>query len=159
MTTAPAAPRWEHSVRQADQPFDPDQLRWMLSKVQKWQPYVDGVLLDDVAFVLDDYVPSEEEVEVLATRLSGHLLRLVQLAVTSKADQRDQEVADLVKRARTASSVALPGDRSRDVGHLRRMAWTLEAFLERLVEIQCLRGTPRSVCALPGRTEEERALA
>ncbi|WP_405710144.1 MULTISPECIES: DUF6415 family natural product biosynthesis protein [unclassified Streptomyces] len=110
-------------------------------------------------FVLDDYVPSEEEVEVLVTRLSGHLLRLVQLAVTSKVDQQNQKASDLVKRARATRSVALTGDHSQDVGHLRRMAWTLEAFLERLVEIQCLKEAPRSVCALPGRTEEERALA
>ncbi|MEU2134169.1 DUF6415 family natural product biosynthesis protein [Streptomyces sp. NPDC018352] len=144
-------------MSQADQPFAPDRLRWMLSKVQKWQPYVDGVLLDDVAFVLDNYMPSEEEVEVLATRLSGHLLRLVQ-AVTSKVDRWDQKASDLVKRALATGSVALTGDHSQDVGHLRRMAWTLEAFLERLVENQCLKETPQSECAPPGRTEE-RALA
>lgn len=141
MTTVPA-PRWEHPVRRADQPFDPDRLRWVLGKVQTWQPYVDGVLLDDVADVLDDYVPSEEEVEALATRLRGHLRRLVQLADASKVDQRDQEVAGLVERARTVRSEELPGDRSGDVGHLRRMAWTLEAFLECMVESQCLRESP-----------------
>lgn len=142
MTTAPAVPRWDHPVRQADRPFDPDRLRWMLGKVQTWQPYVDGVLLDDLADVLDDYEPSEEEVEALATRLRGHLLRLVQLAVASKLGQRDQEVAGLVKRAREVHSEALPGDRSGDVGYLRRLAWTLEAFLERLVESQCIKEAP-----------------
>ncbi|MFF3730199.1 DUF6415 family natural product biosynthesis protein [Streptomyces sp. NPDC002476] len=142
MTTASAVPRWDHPVRQADQPFDPDRLRWMLSKVQTWQPYVDGALLDDLAAVLDDYVPSEDEVEVLATRMRGHLTRLAQLAVASKADQRDQAVASLVKRARAVRPEALPGDRFRAVGYLRRMAWTLEEFLERLVENQCLKEAP-----------------
>ncbi|MFE3146538.1 DUF6415 family natural product biosynthesis protein [Streptomyces sp. NPDC059218] len=146
-------------MRQADQPFDPDRLRWMLSKVQKWQPYVDGVLLDDVASVLDDYVPSAEEVEILAPRLSGHLLRLVQLAIASQVGQKDQKVADLVTRAQADSSVALTGDHTRDVGHLRRMAWTLDAFLERLVENQCLKEAPRSECAPRGRTDEEKAFA
>ncbi|MFE7113334.1 DUF6415 family natural product biosynthesis protein [Streptomyces sp. NPDC057575] len=146
-------------MRQADQPFDPDRLRWMLSKVQKWQPYVDGVLLDDVASGLDDYVPSAEEVEVLTPRLSGHLLRLVQLAIASQVGQQDQKIADLVTRARATRSVALTGDHSQEVGHLRRMPWTLEAFLERLVENHCLKETPQSVCALPGRTGEERAFA
>jgi hypothetical protein len=30
MTMSPAAPRWDHPVRKADQPFDAGQLNWML---------------------------------------------------------------------------------------------------------------------------------
>ncbi|MFJ2895833.1 DUF6415 family natural product biosynthesis protein [Streptomyces sp. NPDC087218] len=129
-------------MRRTHQPFDPARLNWMLGKVQRWQPYVDGDLLDDVAAVLDDYVPSEDEAEVLATRLRGHLRRMVQLAVTSQVDQRDPEVADLVKRAQDARSTALGEDHSEAVGHLRQLAWTLDAFLECLVENQCLRERP-----------------
>ncbi|MDK0519581.1 DUF6415 family natural product biosynthesis protein [Streptomyces sp. ML-6] len=129
-------------MRKADQPSDPARLSWMLGKAQTWQPYVDGNRLDDVAAVLDNYVPSKDEVEALGTRLRSHLRHMVQLAVTSQADQRDPEVADLVKRAQDARSAALGEDHSEAVGHLRQLAWRLDAFLERLVENQCLRERP-----------------
>ncbi|MFE3940976.1 DUF6415 family natural product biosynthesis protein [Streptomyces sp. NPDC059118] len=81
----------------------------MPGKVRMRQPYVDGVLLDDVAAVLDDHVPTEQEAEVLATRSSGHLMRLVQLVVASKADQRDKEVSGPVKSVRTSAPRYCPG--------------------------------------------------
>lgn len=139
VTAVPTVPRWDHPVRQADQPFDPDRLRFVLQKVQRWQPYVDGLLLDDLAVVLDDYTPSEEEIEGMAMRLRGHLRRLVNLAVTSKVDFRDEQVSELVEHARTVRSEEVPGDHRQAVGHLRRMAWTVNELLERLVENQCLK--------------------
>lgn len=39
MTAAETVPRWDHPVRLADSPFDPDRLRWVLGKVQRWAPY------------------------------------------------------------------------------------------------------------------------
>ncbi|MGP4009927.1 DUF6415 family natural product biosynthesis protein [Streptomyces sp. 4N124] len=138
--TAPATvTRWDHSVRPADQPLDPDRLRWVLQKIQRWQPYVDGSLLEDLAVVLDDYTPSEEEVEGIALRLRGHLMRLAKLAVTSRVDQQDNQVADLVESARTVRSEELPGGHRQAVGHVRRMAWNVNELLERLVENQCLK--------------------
>jgi hypothetical protein len=119
--------------------MDPDRLRMVLEKVQKWQPYVDGSLLDDVAAVLDDYMPNEEEVDDSALRLRGHLMRLTNLAVTAKVVEQDERVATLVERARAVRSEELPGDHWRAVGHVRRMAWTLDELLERLVENQCLK--------------------
>jgi hypothetical protein len=128
-------------VRKADEPFDPDRLRWVLKKVQRWQPYVDGSLLDDLAVVLDDYTPTEDEMEDIALRLRGHLMRLVNLAVTSQMDRQDDEVAELVAAGRAIRSEELPGQHLQAVGHLRRMAWTLNELLERLVAAQCLKAT------------------
>jgi hypothetical protein len=134
--------RWDHPVRAADLPFDPERLRWVLGKVQKWQPYVDGSLLDDVATVLDNYTPSEDEIDDSALRLRGHLMRLVNLAEADKVVERDGRVDELVTRARCVRSEELPGDHRRAVGHVRRMAWTLNELLERLVENQCLKEEP-----------------
>jgi hypothetical protein len=126
-------------VKAAEAPFDPERLRWVLEKVQKWQPYVDGGLLDDVAVVIDDYTLGEDEIDENAMRLRGHLMRLVNLAVTAKVVERDERVDELVERARTVRSEELPGDHWQAVGHVRRMAWTLNELLELLVKNQCLK--------------------
>ncbi|MGJ3560560.1 DUF6415 family natural product biosynthesis protein [Streptomyces sp. INA 01156] len=117
-------------------------MRQVLEKVQRWAPYVDGLLLDDVAAVLDDYTPTEHEVDEHAQRLCGHLMRLVHLAVVSKVAEQDEQVADLVERGRTIRSKELPTDHHQAVGHIRRMAWTLDELLERLVAHQCLTEAP-----------------
>ncbi|WP_373465907.1 DUF6415 family natural product biosynthesis protein [Streptomyces sp. V3I8] len=62
----------------------------MLEKVQRWAPYVDGLLLDDAAVVLDDHTPVEDEIDEHAQRLRGHLMRLVHLTVASRAAERDE---------------------------------------------------------------------
>ncbi|KAB1141164.1 hypothetical protein F7R91_33495 [Streptomyces luteolifulvus] len=126
-------------MRPADVPFDLGRLRWALKKVQRWAPYVDGLLLDDLAVVLDDYTPTEDEMEDIALRLRGHLIRLVNLALTSQVDQQDQKVAELVTTGRAIRCEALPGDHWHAVGHVRRMAWTVDQLLERLVANQCLK--------------------
>ncbi|MBZ6256768.1 hypothetical protein KVH22_14615 [Streptomyces olivaceus] len=125
-------------MRAAVPPFTEAGLRRVLEKVQRWAPYVDGLLLDDVAAVLDDYTPTEHEVEEHAQRLRGHLLRLVHLAVVSRVAETDQQTAVLVERGRTIRSEEVPTDHRRAVGHIRRMAWTLDELLERLVAHQCL---------------------
>ncbi|MFE1856271.1 DUF6415 family natural product biosynthesis protein [Streptomyces sp. NPDC059489] len=132
------APGWDHPVRAASPPFTPDGLRKVLEKIQRWAPYVDGSLLDDIAAILDDYTPGEDEVEEHADRLRRHLMRLVNLATTARVDERDARVALLVGQARSICSAELPGDHRRAVGHIRRMAWTLNELLEHLVENQCL---------------------
>ncbi|MEU1180676.1 DUF6415 family natural product biosynthesis protein [Streptomyces sp. NPDC005820] len=139
MTATPTVPRWDHPVRKAGQPLDADRLRWVLQKVQRWQPYVDGSLLEDLAVVLDHYTPGEEEVDDMALRLRGHLMRLVNLAVTSKVEQQDEKVAELVANGRAMRCAELPGDHMKVVGHLRRMAWNVNELLELLVDNQCLR--------------------
>ncbi|MGA5146949.1 DUF6415 family natural product biosynthesis protein [Streptomyces griseoincarnatus] len=135
-------PGWSHPVRAAVPPFTEAGLRKILEKVQRWTPYVDGLLLDDVAAVLDDYTPTEHEIEEHTQRLRGHLLRLVHLAVVSRVAETDQQTAVLVERARTIRSEEVPTDHRRAVGHIRRMAWMLDELLERLVARQCLTEAP-----------------
>ncbi|MGW2496243.1 DUF6415 family natural product biosynthesis protein [Streptomyces pseudogriseolus] len=141
MTTV-LSPGWAHPVRAAVPPFTEAGLRRVLDKVQRWAPYVDGSLLDDVAAVLDDYTPTEDEVDEHAQRLRGHLMRLVNLAVTSRVDERDERVADLVARGREIRSEETPSDHRRAVGHVRQMAWVLNELLELLVTNQCLTEEP-----------------
>ncbi|MFE1013200.1 DUF6415 family natural product biosynthesis protein [Streptomyces sp. NPDC058794] len=142
MTATTIRPGWSHPVRAAVPPFTDACLRRVLEKVQRWAPYVDGLLLDHVAAVLDDYTPTEHEVDEHAQRLRGHLMRLVHLAVVSKVAEQDGQVADLINRGRTIGTEGVPTDHRRAVGHLRRMAWTLHELLERLVAHQCLTEAP-----------------
>jgi hypothetical protein len=138
--TAPAlAARWNHPVRAAVPPFTAEGLQRVLEKLRSWQPYVDGSLLDDVAAVLDDYMPIEAEIDDMVLRLRGHLTRLVDLAVSAKVVGQDPQVGETVRRARTIRQEELPGDHRRAVGHIRRMAWTLDGLLELLVANQCLK--------------------
>ncbi|MFF8639000.1 DUF6415 family natural product biosynthesis protein [Streptomyces pilosus] len=141
-TGATICPGWSHPVRAAVPPFTEAGLRRVLEKVQHWAPYVDGLLLDDVAAVLDDHTPTADEVGEHARRLRGHLRRLVDLAVVSTVAEQDKHVADLVERGRTLRCEDVPAEHHRAVGHLRRMAWTLEDLLERLVADQCLTEAP-----------------
>ncbi|RPF30301.1 DUF6415 family natural product biosynthesis protein [Streptomyces sp. TLI_185] len=143
MTTGFAvAPCWDHPVGPAVLPFTEAGLQRVLEKIQRWAPYVDGLLLDDIAAIPDDYMPSKDEVDEHAQQLRGHLMRLVNLAVTSKVDQRDQKVAGLVERGRIIRSEEGHSDRRRAVGAVRQMAWTLNELLELLVENQCLTEEP-----------------
>ncbi|MCW8382365.1 DUF6415 family natural product biosynthesis protein [Streptomyces justiciae] len=103
MTARAEATGWSYPVRVADVPLGPERLWWVLHKVQRWRPYVDGSVLDDVAVVLDHYTPGEEEAGDIALRLRGHLMRLVNLAVASKVDFQHEQVAELVERARAPS--------------------------------------------------------
>ncbi|XUL90984.1 DUF6415 family natural product biosynthesis protein [Streptomyces galilaeus] len=121
----------------------------ILPKIQSWQPYIDGSLLHDVATVLDDNMPGEEEVDDSALRMRGHLMRLVNLAVTDRVVEQDACIAQLVERARMVRSEELPGDHRKAVGHVRRMAWTLNELLERLIENQVPQGGSVFVPPLP----------
>ncbi|MFI7143150.1 DUF6415 family natural product biosynthesis protein [Streptomyces massasporeus] len=88
--------------------------------------------------VLDDVPPTEEATEEITERLRRHLLRLVNVAVASGAE-RDPVAARLIEQARTLRGEDLPGDHWAAVGHLRRLGWTANELLERLVAVRCLK--------------------
>ncbi|MGW7610989.1 DUF6415 family natural product biosynthesis protein [Streptomyces sp. NPDC054766] len=111
----------------------------MLIKVRGWQPFDGESLLDDVGVVLDDVVPAEEALEDHALRLRGHLMQLVAIAVAAEAGRKDPEAEQLIERARRLRTEAMPGDHFQAVGHLRRMAWSVNELHERLGAIKCLR--------------------
>jgi hypothetical protein len=67
-------------------------------------------------------------------------VRLVDTAPVS----RDDRVTELIERARTVRAEELPGDHVKAVGYVRRMAWTLEELLDRLVAVQCLAEEPEN---------------
>ncbi|WP_420707248.1 MULTISPECIES: DUF6415 family natural product biosynthesis protein [unclassified Streptomyces] len=95
-----------------------------------------------MAAVLDAYTPTEHEVDEHAQRLRGHRMRLVALAVVSEVTERDEQTASLVERGRTIRTEEVPTDHGQAVGHILRMAWTLDELLERLVARQCLKEAP-----------------
>lgn len=110
----------------------------VLSKLRAWEPFDGGALLDDMAVVLDDFLPAEECVDEIAQRLRGHLMRLVDIAIAAEA-VKDAYAAWLIEQARTVRSEDVPGDYWRAVRHLRRMGWTVNELLERLVATRCLK--------------------
>ncbi|MFF8196685.1 DUF6415 family natural product biosynthesis protein [Streptomyces bobili] len=112
----------------------------MLSKLRTWQAFDGDALLDDVATALDDVPPAEQDVEEVAQRLRGHLMRLVNIAIAAEAE-RDDVAGYLIERARALRVEELPGDHRKAVGYLRRMGWIVNEFLERLVAMRCLKGT------------------
>ncbi|MEU6524010.1 DUF6415 family natural product biosynthesis protein [Streptomyces sp. NPDC046924] len=120
-------------------PLPHDQLATVLDKLRAWRPFDGYALLDDVAAALDDVVPAEEDVAEIAERLRGHLMQLVDIALAAEEDQRDVTSAQLIEQARTLRTEDLPGDHRRAVGHLRRMGWTVNELLDRLVATRCLR--------------------
>ncbi|MGW3669147.1 DUF6415 family natural product biosynthesis protein [Streptomyces sp. NPDC005141] len=111
----------------------------MLTKVCGWQPFDGESLLDDVGAVLDDVVPAEGALDDHDLRLRGHLMQLVAIAVATEAGQKDPEAEQLIERARWLRTEAMPGDHLQAVGHLRRMAWSVNELHERLGAIKCLR--------------------
>lgn len=130
MSAPAAAPRWA--------PSDEATLTSLLAAVRAWNPLDGGAVLDDIGAVLDDVIPGEDQVEELAERLRGHLMRLVDIALANAAGEDDQAAA-LIERARLVRAEETPGDHWRAVGHLRRMAWSVNELLERLGAIRCLK--------------------
>ncbi|WP_405914562.1 DUF6415 family natural product biosynthesis protein [Streptomyces sp. NBC_00728] len=140
MTSATVAGR-TRTVPVWTPPLDPETLETVLTKVRGWQPFDGESLLDDVAAVLDDVVPAEEALDDHALRLRGHLMQLVAIAVAATAGQKDPQAQQLIERARRLRIEAVPGDHLQAVGHLRRMAWSVNELHERLGAIKCLRET------------------
>ncbi|MGW5098320.1 DUF6415 family natural product biosynthesis protein [Streptomyces nodosus] len=125
-------PRWQP-------PLDGDELTTVLARMREWEAFDGEALLDDVAAVLDDVAPTEEQVDELVQRLRGHLMQLVNIAVATEAEREDAATARLVEQARAVRSQDMPSGRWKAIGHLRRMGWTLHELLERLIAAGCLK--------------------
>lgn len=137
--TAPGPGRhFTRPVRQRTTSLSSGELATVLNRLRSWNPLDGGALLDDVAVVLDDVPPAEEATEEIAERLRRHLLRLVNVAVAAEAE-RDPVAARLIEQARTLRGEDPPGDHWTAVGHLRRLGWTANELLERLVAVRCLK--------------------
>ncbi|MCX5009162.1 DUF6415 family natural product biosynthesis protein [Streptomyces sp. NBC_00638] len=111
----------------------------MLTKVRGWRPFDGESLLDDVGAVLDDVVPAEDALGDHDLRLRGRLMQLVAIAVAAEAGQKDPEAEQLIERARRLRTEVMPGDHLQAVGHLRRMAWSVNELHECLGAIKCMR--------------------
>ncbi|MER7816781.1 transposase [Streptomyces sp. NPDC096153] len=61
-------------------------LAHVLARRRGWEAFDGEAHLDDVADVLDDVVPAEADVDDVAERLRGHLVRLVNIAVAHEAE-------------------------------------------------------------------------
>ncbi|MGP3749926.1 DUF6415 family natural product biosynthesis protein [Streptomyces sp. IBSNAI001] len=114
-------------------PLDPTELRRVLQKMRVWEPFDADALLDDVGTALDDVPPAEKHQRELAQRLRGHLAQLVDIAISGEADVKDTAALSLIENARDLRSEVMSGDPRRAVVHLRRMAWTVNELLERLL--------------------------
>ncbi|MGA5599662.1 DUF6415 family natural product biosynthesis protein [Streptomyces griseoincarnatus] len=128
--SAPTVARWA--------PPTAETLTAVLDAVRTWTPFDGGEVLDDVAVVLDDGQPPREDVGALAERLRGHLLRLVRIAEANDAET-DPEACRLVRQARVLRVEQMPGDAWAAVGHLRRLAWSVNELLDCLGALGCLR--------------------
>ncbi|MGW5512587.1 DUF6415 family natural product biosynthesis protein [Streptomyces albogriseolus] len=125
-------------VRRWVPPLSGTELVTVLDRLRGWSPFDGCALLDDVAAVLDDVAPPEGDTAQLAERLSGHLARLVTIAVASEAEQ-DPTAAQLVVRARILHADRLPCGRREAIAHLRRLGWTANELHDRLTAIRCLK--------------------
>jgi hypothetical protein len=112
---------------------DDDFVANLLARIRTWKPLDGAALLDDVAAVLDDVPLSEEDVEDAAERLRGHLMQLVNIAISSEADQKSGYADTLIHRARALRAEEMSGDHRRAVQHLRQMGWVTSELLDQLV--------------------------
>lgn len=119
-------------------PLDAAALIQVMKKIQTWEPLNGDALLDDVATALDDLPPREDEALELAQRLDGHLTRLTDIAVASRADQ-DAYAAVLIRRGHALRSQPAPDRHRVSTAHLRRVGWLVAELLDRLVEMKCLK--------------------
>lgn len=123
-------------VEQWTPPLNAEALAHLLTRVRDWEPLDWDAVFEDLAAILGDQAPEASEVEELAERLRGSLMRLVTIAVAGHADEKDRNVHVLIERAHTLRSEVLPGDYWQAVGHLRRLAWVTNELLERLSAIK-----------------------
>ncbi|MFE0574407.1 DUF6415 family natural product biosynthesis protein [Streptomyces albogriseolus] len=84
---------------------------------------------------MDDVPPAEGDTAPLAQRLSGHLARLVTIAVASEAGQ-DTTAEQLALQARPLQTEPLPGERRAATAHLRRLGWTANELHDRLTALR-----------------------
>jgi hypothetical protein len=120
-------------------PLNSDQLTAVLAKLRGWRPFDGGALLDDIGAVLDDVPPAEDDLKALAERLNRHLVQLVDIAVASQADRRDESARALTEQARALHAEVVPDGYMPAVAQLRRMAWRANELLEALVRVRCVK--------------------
>lgn len=111
----------------------------LLARIRTWTPLDGEALLDDVASVLDDVPPSEDETEEIAERLRGHLMQLVHIAIANGIEEKSTYGADLVQRARTLRAEEVPGDHRQGVLHLRKLGWVTNELLDQLVALNFIK--------------------
>ncbi|MER7779982.1 DUF6415 family natural product biosynthesis protein [Streptomyces sp. NPDC096191] len=87
--TVSTAPSWSA-------PLGPSELAGVLTKLRQSTPYDGEAVLDDIGAVLDDVLPPRDLLADLAVRLSGHLARLADIAIATKAGQADLEAGRLI---------------------------------------------------------------
>lgn len=111
----------------------------LLARIRTWTPLDGDALLDDVASVLDDVPPSEDETEEIAERLRGHLMQLVHIATANGIEEKSAYGADLVQRARTLRVEEVPGDHRQGILHLRQLGWATNELLDQLVALKFIK--------------------
>jgi len=111
---------------------DEEAVAYLLDRIRIWKPLDGAALLDDVPL-------REEESEEVAQRLRGYLMQLVNIAISSEADQRSQYADTLVQRARNLRAEEMPGDHRRAVLHLRQMGWVTCELLDQLVALNSVK--------------------
>lgn len=131
----PTVPRWKPPLEAAG-------LSDMLGLLRRWAwTALDSeALLDDVAIALDDIAPAEEDIEESVERLRGHLIQLVDIAVSTRVWQQSAYADTLIQRARALRAEEMPGDHRRAVPHLRQMAWNVSELLDQLVALHSIQG-------------------
>jgi hypothetical protein len=105
----------------------------LLVRIRAWTPLDGPALLDDVALVLDEGPPAEEQAEEIAERLRGYLMQLVNIALAGGADRGSAYAGVLIQRARALRVEEMPGDSRRAVLHLRQLGWVTGELLDQLV--------------------------
>ena len=123
-------------------PLDADGLHAVLGLLRRWA-WTAGdseALLDDGARALDDVAPNEEEIEDIVQRFRGHLMSLVDIAVSTQASKQSAYAGTLVQRSRAVRAVEMPGDHRRAVLHLRQMGWLVSELLDQLVALDFIEG-------------------
>lgn len=109
-------------------------LRWA------WTARDSEALLDDVAMAMDDIAPREEDIEDFVERSRGYLMRLVNIAVSTRIWQESVYADTLIQRARTLRADEMPGDHRHAVQHLRQMGWVVSELLDQLVTLNSIEG-------------------
>lgn len=123
-------------------PLDAASLNDMLGLLRRWAwTALDSeALLDDVAMALDDIAPSAEDIGEFVQRFRGHLMQLVDIAVSTRVWQKSVYADTLTQRARALRAEEMPGDHRRAVPHLRQMAWIVSELVDQLVALDSIEG-------------------
>ncbi|WP_328914761.1 MULTISPECIES: DUF6415 family natural product biosynthesis protein [unclassified Streptomyces] len=105
-----------------------------------WTALDSEAVLDDVATALDGMTPSEEAIGTFVRRLRGHLMQLVDIAVSTRVRQKSAYADILIQQARALRAEEMPGGHHRGVPHLRRTAWFVSELLDQLVALGSIEG-------------------